>query len=73
MKIREHFICLENRNKRYLELKSMGLNVHRTTSHGSLLHPQYIEDFPNKEHYESDLGNSHYKMPHSKLYTVSEK
>jgi hypothetical protein len=70
MKIREHYIKQENRDKRAEELASSGHKIHKTSSKNDLLHPAYIIDFPNRESYDTGFGNTHYKTHHEKLYTL---
>ena len=72
MKILEHYQTRQNRDARYQELKNRVSvsNLRRSSSRGSLLHPQYVEDFQGAEKQDTGLGNQIYKTYFKALYTV---
>ena len=72
MKIREHYQTRSNRDARYHDLKRRESvsNLRRSSSRGSLLHPQYVEDFQGPEKQDTGLGNTVYKTYFKVLYTV---
>jgi len=71
--IYELYMKKENRDKRYKELKKEGRIVRRFSDKNQLLHPMYVEDYPNKEIKEDyNIGNSYYKTQFSILYGIEE-
>lgn len=72
--ISELYMKKENRDKRYKELKKLGYNVRKTSFRNQLIHPMYVEDFPNKQIKEdTGFGNKWYKTYFSVLYVVEER
>lgn len=43
---------------------------HRRTSHNTVLHPAYVEDWSGPEKAENGFGNQHYNRRHSVLYHI---
>ena len=65
----------ENRDKRFLELKTQGINLRKCSISNQLLHPQYVADFGVDERTraiqaDNRLGNYHYKTHFPKLYSM---
>lgn len=70
----EIYMKKENRDRRYKELKAAGYDVVRKSYRNQLLHPQYVEDFPNKRIKEdTGLGNAWYKTYFKALYIVEQR
>ena len=58
------------RDAAYREARQCGYNVRRSSMHGQLCHPQYIEDYEGPEKNDTGFGNVVYKTYFSTLYML---
>lgn len=65
-----HFQSKEARDSVYRELKDR-VKLRRSTSTGSILHPEYVADYKGK--IETGIGNTQYKTMFPKLYNLQMK
>ena len=68
------FQSKENRDMAFKELKAQGKAVKKSSISGQQLHPQYVEDFPDKSiKADNGFGNVHYKTFFPKLYCIESE
>lgn len=63
------FMTQEARDKAWAQSGGKG---RRGTVTNQQLHPQYVEDFEGPEKYQTGFGNTVYKTPFAKLYTIED-
>ncbi len=65
------FMTKENRDAAFEVLKAEGKKCKRSSSGLTLIHPQYVEDFPDQSiKADNGFGNAHYKTRFEKLYSL---
>ena len=71
MRIHEMYMDKRNRDKRAKELRQRGHTVSRYSSRNQLLHPMYVEDYPQQlSASECGFGNRIYKTHFAAIYHV---
>ena len=79
MRIRECFMNLANRNKRFKELQQEGYtNLKKRSHRGQIMHPQYIKDYTQETGIKLNssncgIGNTIYKTLFPVIYIIEER
>ena len=69
--INKLFMDRKKRDEEFKRLKAEGHNVCRRSTRNQLLHPMYVEDYPQKiSEADKGFGNNLFRTHFSVLYTI---